>query len=229
MPARNFRALGPSCIRRASRRSARPDDAHQESPRSADRRGVDTDCNAGTLPVSSKLKEISHGQTINTNINSLNAQRNLSISQLAGHHDAAPVVGPARQQRQGRRRRPGHLRALEHPDARPERRRPQCQRRHLAGADRRRRAGQGRRHPAAHARTGGAVVQRHQQRDRPQGPAGRSRPAAAKSTASPRPPTSTAPSCSTAVHRQSSRSAPTRARPSRSPRSPTPRWRAWAS
>ncbi len=104
-------------------------------------------------------------QTINTNIASLNAQRNLNTSPgLAGHVDAAPVVRPARQQRQGRRRRPGDRRAHEHAGARPERRGAQRQRRHLAGADRRRRAGQGRRHAAAHARTGGAGVQRHQQR-----------------------------------------------------------------
>jgi flagellin len=43
---------------------------------------------------------------------------------------------------------------------------PQCQRRHLAGADGRRRAGQGRRHAAAHARAGRAVGQRHQQHQR---------------------------------------------------------------
>ena len=55
-------------------------------------------------------------QTINTNIVSLNAQRNLITSQSAlAHVDAAPVVRPARQQRQGRRRRPGDRRAHERP------------------------------------------------------------------------------------------------------------------
>ena len=45
-------------------------------------------------------------QTINTNLVSLNAQRNLNMSQsVAGDVDAAPVVGPARQQRQRRRGR----------------------------------------------------------------------------------------------------------------------------
>jgi hypothetical protein len=41
-------------------------------------------------------------QTINTNLTSLNAQRNLNSSQMSlSGRDAASVVGPARQQRQG--------------------------------------------------------------------------------------------------------------------------------
>ena len=54
-------------------------------------------------------------QFINTNISSLTAQRNLGIEPgLAGHLHAAPVFGPAHQQRQRRRRRPGHLRTHDH-------------------------------------------------------------------------------------------------------------------
>ena len=100
-------------------------------------------------------------QTINTNIASLNAQRNLNTSQsVAGDLDAAPVVGPARQHVEGRRRRPGDRRPHERADPRHQRRDPQRQRRHLAGADRRRRAGHGDRRAAAHARAGGAGAER---------------------------------------------------------------------
>ena len=69
--------------------------------------------------------------------------------------------------RQGRRRRPGDRRPHERAGARHERRDPQRQRRHLAGADRRRRAGQGDRRAAAHARAGGAGAQRLQRHSRP--------------------------------------------------------------
>ena len=63
-------------------------------------------------------------QTINTNITSLNAQRNLNtVAVVARDVDAAPVVGPARQLGQGRRRRPGDRRAHERADPRHERRR----------------------------------------------------------------------------------------------------------
>jgi flagellin len=52
-------------------------------------------------------------QIINTNVASLNTQRNLNVSQNGpGNGDPASVVGPAHQQRQGRRRRSGDLRAL---------------------------------------------------------------------------------------------------------------------
>ena len=47
--------------------------------------------------------------TINTNVASLTAQRNLASARPAQHLHPAPVVGPAHQQRQGRRRRPGDL------------------------------------------------------------------------------------------------------------------------
>ncbi len=64
-------------------------------------------------------------QTINTNIASLNAQRNLNTSQTAlVRLAAAPVLGPAHQQRQRRCRRAGDFRAYDHPDSRPEPGRP---------------------------------------------------------------------------------------------------------
>ena len=81
-------------------------------------------------------------QVINTNIASLNAQRNLNASQSAlADLAAAPVFRPAHQQRQGRRGRPGDLRTHDRADPRPEPGGAQRQRRHFAGADGRRRAG----------------------------------------------------------------------------------------
>ena len=161
------------------------------------------------------LKECSFmPQTINTNVASLNAQRNLNTSQiLAGHLDGAAVLGPARQLRQGRRRRPGHRRPHERADPRHERRDPQCQRRHLAGADGRRRAGHDDRRAAAHARTGGAGAERLQRHQRPRQP-GHRIPGSwrSKSAASPRRPSSTAPpSSAPAPARRSSRWVPTAA------------------
>ena len=159
------------------------------------------------------------GQVINTNVSSLNAQRNLSTSQSAlSHVAAAPVLGPAHQQRQGRRRRPRHLRALHHADPRPEPGRAQCQRRHLAGADGRRRPRRGHQQPAAHPRTGRAVGQRHELGLRPRRPRRRKCSSASrKSSASRRRPRSTARRCSTARSaRRPSRSARTSARRSRS-------------
>jgi len=97
--------------------------------------------------------------------------------QLAGYHHPAPVLRFAHQQRQGRRRRPGDLRTLRHPDPRYRRRHPQCQRRHLAGPGRRRFADRNRQQPAARPRAVGAGLQRHQLGQRPQGAAGRSDPA----------------------------------------------------
>jgi len=78
-----------------------------------------------------------------------------------------PVLGPAHQQRPRRRGRPGDFRALHHPDPRPERRRPQRQRRRVAGADGGRRPRRSRHQPAAHPRAGRAVGERHQQPERP--------------------------------------------------------------
>ena len=61
------------------------------------------------------------GQVINTNVLSLNAQRNLSTSQSStGDGAAAPVVGLAHQQREGRRGRSRDLGPLHDADPRPE-------------------------------------------------------------------------------------------------------------
>mmetsp|Transcript_10698 Transcript_10698/g.43853 ORF Transcript_10698/g.43853 Transcript_10698/m.43853 type:complete len:361 (+) Transcript_10698:1622-2704(+) len=93
--------------------------------------------------------------------------------------DHAVVFRPAHQQRQGRCGGPGDQRALHLADQWPEPGGAQCQRRHLAGANGRRRVGLHRQQPAAHPPTGGAVGQRDQQRQRPRGPAAGSDPVAA--------------------------------------------------
>ena len=111
-------------------------------------------------------------QIINTNLISLNAQRNLSsgTNNSLSTADAAPVERSSRQQREGRRGRPGDRRAHERAGARHERRDAQRQRRHLDGADRRRRTRTGVRHRAADARAGGAGDERDQRRRRPRQP-----------------------------------------------------------
>ena len=162
---------------------------------------------------------------INTNQNSLTAQNNVRRQpERADDGDHAPVFGPAHQQCRRRRRRPRHLGPHDRPGQRPEPGGPQRQRRHLAGADRRRRAVVGQRQPAANPRARGAVGERDELVLGPCFAATRScRSCSRKSTASRRRRSSTAPTCSTARSRtRPSRSAPTSARPSRSPRSPRP-------
>ncbi len=107
--------------------------------------------------------------TINTNIMSLNAQRNLSTSQTKLSSAIERLSsGKPHQQREGRRRRPRHFDPLHHADQRPRTGDPaERQRRYLAVADDR--VGPRRSHeqPAAHPRAGRPVDQRLELGQRP--------------------------------------------------------------
>ena len=81
--------------------------------------------------------------------------------------DSASVFGSAHQQRQGRRRRHGGCNPHGHYHSRFHGRPAQRQRRHLPGADCRRRDQQDHRRPSAHARVGSPGFQRHSEFRRP--------------------------------------------------------------
>jgi hypothetical protein len=75
--------------------------------------------------------------TINTNVSSLNAQRNLTSSQASLAVSMQRLSSGLRvNSAKDDACRPGDRRPHERSDPRYQRRDPQCQRRHLAGADR---------------------------------------------------------------------------------------------
>ena len=94
--------------------------------------------------------------TINTNVVSLNAQRNLNMSQSSLATSMQRLSSGLRVNSARTTPPAWPLPPPERTDPRHQRRHPQRQRRHLAGADGRRRAGHDHRCAAAHARAGGA-------------------------------------------------------------------------